>query len=152
MTCSGVAYTLGYLVVSITLWYVPACTQVSPECIHPRVTEHTLVSVREPMAHFGRYVDVFPLCLDIMSLSLCLCLCVFFPLNRYFYIYPSVDIQHNQCPCRIFSPRKDTSYVVTKLRHGDTTVRCPECSKHSGQCNAMSSYWIRETRHTHSMK
>ena len=31
-----------------------------------------------------------------------------------------VDIQHNQCPCRFFDHR-DTSSVVTKLRHRDTT-------------------------------
>ena len=27
------------------------------------------------------------------------------------------DIQHNQCPCRFFNSRGDTSSVVTKLRH-----------------------------------
>ena len=35
-----------------------------------------------------------------------------------------VGIQHNQCPCRFFNPinRRDTSSVVTKLRHRDTTL------------------------------
>ena len=33
-----------------------------------------------------------------------------------------VDIQHNQCPCRFSNPRRDTSSVVTKLRHRDSTL------------------------------
>ena len=33
-----------------------------------------------------------------------------------------IDIQHNQCPCRFFNPRRDTSSVVTKLHHRDTTL------------------------------
>ena len=46
------------------------------------------------------------------------------------YIKPfllPVDIQHNQCPCGFFNPRRDTSYVVSKLRHRDTTLPCTRC-------------------------
>ena len=41
------------------------------------------------------------------------------------YIKPfflPVDIQHSQCPWRFFNLRRDTSYVVTKLRHRDTAL------------------------------
>ena len=38
-------------------------------------------------------------------------------------LFLPVDILHNQCPCRLINPRsRDTSYVVTKLRHRDTTL------------------------------
>ena len=55
-----------------------------------------------------------------------------------------VDIQLNQCTCRFINPRRDTSSVVTKLRR--SSVNC------SGQCKAMSSSQIRQTRHTQFMK
>ena len=41
-----------------------------------------------------------------------------------------VDIQHNQCPCRFFNPTRDTSSVVTKLRHRDTTRDDVKASRH----------------------
>ena len=77
------------------------------------------------------------------------------------HIKPSflpVDIQHNQCPCWFFNLTRDTSFVVTNLRHRDTTVGCPRtgylvCSKHSsGHCNVIISFWILQARHTHSKK
>ena len=37
-------------------------------------------------------------------------------------LFLSVHIQHSQCPCRVFNPRIDTSYVATNLRHRDTTL------------------------------
>ena len=72
--------------------------------------------------------------------------CVFFTLNRYFYTQP-VDIQHNQCPCRCFNPRNDTSYYVVTWSQSYATeiLRCHipgtwyACSKHSSVGNAMSS-------------
>ena len=39
-----------------------------------------------------------------------------------------VDIQHNQCPCRFSNPRRDTSSVVTKLRHRDSTSPRVQCA------------------------
>ena len=36
-----------------------------------------------------------------------------------------VDVQDNQCPCQLFSIlilRRDTDYLVTTLRHRDTTL------------------------------
>ena len=45
-----------------------------------------------------------------------------------------VDNQHNQCPCRLFNPRRDTSSLVTKLRHRDTTLpRMHYDRKHSSE-------------------
>ena len=46
----------------------------------------------------------------------CVCVLHFKP------FFPPVDIQHNPCPCRFFNPREIQSYVVTKLRHRDTTL------------------------------
>ena len=46
----------------------------------------------------------------------CVCECV---LHIKPFFLP-VGIQHNQFPCRFLNPRRDTSSVVTKLRHSDT--------------------------------
>ena len=56
-----------------------------------------------------------------------------------------VDTQHHQCPRRSFNPRRDTSYVDTKLRHRDTTIHCHGVSR-VDKCNAMPSYWVRQAR------
>ena len=48
------------------------------------------------------------------------CVCVFFTLNRSFY--PPTSSTTSRCPWRFFNPRRDTSYVVTNLRHTDTTL------------------------------
>ena len=37
-------------------------------------------------------------------------------------LFLPVGIQHNQCSCRFFNARSDTSSVVTKVRHRDTTL------------------------------
>ena len=47
------------------------------------------------------------LCLPYM----CVCVLHIKPL------FLPVGIQNNQCPCRFFNSRRDTSSVVTKLRH-----------------------------------
>ena len=57
-----------------------------------------------------------------------------------------VDIQHNQCPCRLFNPRQTSS--VVNPRPGETTKLCAEQSR---QYSAMSSYWIEQTRHPHAL-
>ena len=77
----------------------------------------------------------------MMSLS-CVCVLHIKPL------FLPVDIKHNQCPCRFFNPRRDTYlpgtsyYVVTKLRHRDTTLprmntTYAGSTVSSGQYNAM---------------
>ena len=50
--------------------------------------------------------------------------CVFFTLNLFFGSFCPSTSSTNQCPCRFFNPinRRDTSSVVTKLRHRDTTT------------------------------
>ena len=51
-------------------------------------------------------------------------------------------------PVPILQSLRDTSYVVTILRHRDATLLC---SKQGRRCNAMASCWIRQVRHAHSM-
>ena len=60
--------------------------------------------------------------------------CVCFHVKPFFL---PVDIQQNQCLCRFFNTRRDTSSVVTNLRHRNTE-RCHVSCKHSiGKCDAM---------------
>ena len=47
------------------------------------------------------------------AIQLSVCVCVFF--IKPFFL--PVDIQHNQCPCRFFNPRRDTSSVVASNKH-----------------------------------
>ena len=54
---------------------------------------------------------------------------------------------------------EETQVMWSQHYARDTVLRCQlpgTCSKHSAvdnwQCNAMWSYWIRQARHTHSMK
>ena len=60
-----------------------------------------------------------------------------------------VDIPSQQVSMPILQSQRDAiSYVVTKLRHGDTAL---VCGTQSILCNAMTSYWIRQARHAHYM-
>ena len=62
--------------------------------------------------------------------------CVFFTWNRSFY--PSTSSTPSARPD--FSAYRNTSSVVTKPRHRETTLYC---SKQSRQLNDLPSYWIR---------
>ena len=53
-----------------------------------------------------------------------------------------VDIQHNQCPCRFYNPRRYTSDVVTKLRQRDTTLPRTRYAVSTAVGNAMACHHI----------
>ena len=77
---------------------------------------------------FARSALTMPVCLvhrvrSIISaigrrfpVAVCVCVLHIKPFFR------PVDIQQNQCPCRFFNFRRDTSYVVAKLRHSRYTT------------------------------
>ena len=74
--------------------------------------------------------------------------CMFFTLNRSFYPSTSSTIS-----VRADSSILEEIQVMWSQSYATEILRCHVCSKHSsGQCNAMSSYWIRQARHTRSMK
>ena len=64
-----------------------------------------------------------------------------------------VDVQHNQCPRRFFNPRRDTQVLWSQsYATRDTTLPRNHHSS-SGQCNAMSPYWVRiQLNHSRSLK
>ena len=67
------------------------------------------------------------------------------------HIEPSrlpVDIQHNQCPGRFLNPREKKA--LWSYKYATEILHCFTVRK-SRQRNAMSSYWIRQTRCTHPM-
>ena len=80
--------------------------------------------------------------------------CVFFTCNRPFHpSTPSTTSVRADC----VEPQKDTSSATAKLRHRDTiyiaVMQQAELDKQSRRhCHAMSPYWIRQIRHTHSMR
>ena len=63
-------------------------------------------------------------------------------------LFLPVNIQHNQRPCRFFNPRRDKSYVVTKLRHKDTTLpRMQEAQRYwvpmdTSLSTKLRKYWV----------
>ena len=80
------------------------------------------------------------------------CLCVLHPQP----LSLSVDIQHDQSPCRFFTEIR-TSSVVTELRHRYTIININInsallCSEQGRRCNVVSSHRIRQIRHTRSME
>ena len=86
-------------------------------------------------------------------LAVTLCVCSSHWTVIYFNTINSVPVGIQQQPVSvpILRSQRNMSFVVTKLRHSDTTLLLL-CSKQSRQCNAMSSYWIRQARDTHNMK
>lgn len=68
---------------------------------------------------------------------------------RVYSSHETVDIQHKQCPCRLFN------YIEIQTPCSQiyaTAILHKFCSNRSGRCNGMSSNWIRQTRQTHSMQ
>ena len=81
-------------------------------------------------------------------LDLACCVCVLFTLNRSFC--PSTSCTTS---VRAESSILEEIQVMWSQSYATEIRLCPVSSKHSsGQCNAVSSYWVRQARHTHSMK
>ena len=85
-------------------------------------------------------------------------MCKFFTLNRSFYP-PTSGTTSVRADSSILERYKFCGHKTTPQRfcgHKTTPQRyyvaTYAVSTVSGQCNAMSSYWIRQARHTHSMK
>ena len=75
-----------------------------------------------------------------------ICICVFVTLNRYFY--PSTfSTTSARADSSILERYKLCGHKTTPQRYYVATYAVG-----SGQCDDMSSYWIRQARHTHSMK
>ena len=70
--------------------------------------------------------------------------CAFFTLPSYFH--PSA---FSTTSVRADSSILEDIQVMWPRYYSTEILRCQVCSKHSGQFNVMSSYWIRQARHTH---
>ena len=97
--------------------HTPSVFQKKPRG-HPRCIRSTTAAAAAAAAAASGTTSVFVCTVTVRSAHQDVCVCV---LHIKPFFLP-VDIQHNQCPCRFSNPRRDTSSVVTKLRHRDTTL------------------------------
>ena len=81
------------------------------------------------------------------ALSAALFVCVFFSHTvRYTRRHPA---QLLIVSVPVLQSKRNASSVVTKLLIRLTRDTTMLCSKQSRQCSALSSYWVRQARHTH---